>query len=245
MNALEVKTELRCVARAEKAEVLLRFFKTGKGQYGEGDRFLGVMVPEQRKVAKKFFTDGEARSCRAVLSVVRELLESEFHEDRLTALLILVDQCKRSGPEDQKRIVDFYLKNLPRINNWDLVDLSAPNIVGAYLLDKDPSMLFTLAESGHLWTRRVAVLATLAFIKAGRFAETLSLSERLLIEKKDSHDLMHKAVGWMLREVGKRDRQVLEAFLDRHAAQLPRTALRYAIERFPETERHRYLAAGK
>ena len=245
MNADAVKAELRRLARAEKAEVLSRFFKTGKGQYGEGDRFLGVMVPEQRQVAKKFFAAREDRSCPAVLSVVGELLKSGFHEDRLTALLILVEQYKSSGEEERKRLFDFYLKNLRHINNWDLVDLSAPNIVGAHLLAKDNSMLFTLAESDHLWTRRVAVLATFAFIKAGRFAETLSLAERLLVEKQDGHDLMHKAIGWMLREVGKRDQLVLESFLNQFAARLPRTALRYAIERFDEPTRHRYLVAGK
>ena len=245
MDALAVKAELRRVASAEKAVVLARFFKTGKGQYGEGDRFLGVMVPEQRQVAKRFFAGREDRSCPAVLSVVRELLKSEFHEDRLTALLILVEQYKRSGEAEQKRIFDFYLKNLPCINNWDLVDLSAPNIVGAHLLDKDDSVLFAMAESDHLWTRRVAVLATFAFIKAGRFDEILSLAERLLVEKRDGHDLMHKSIGWMLREVGKRDRLVLEAFLDQFAARLPRTTLRYAIERFDEPARRRYLGAGK
>ncbi len=158
MNAPEVKTALRRAARAEKAEILSRFFKTGKGQYGEGDRFLGVMVPEQRRVAKQFFAGREKCACGTVLAVVRELLESEFHEDRLAALLILVEQYRRSGGEDQGRVFDFYLKHLRRINNWDLVDLSAPNIVGAYLLDRDPSVLHTLAESDHLWTRRVAVL---------------------------------------------------------------------------------------
>jgi len=150
---------------------------------------------------------------------------------------------KRSGGQDRERIFTFYLKNLARINNWDLVDLSAPNIVGAHLLDKDPALLFTLAESDHLWTRRVAVLASFTFVRAGRFDVTLSLAERLLVEKKDPHGLMHKAVGWMLRETGKRDRRVLEEFLDRHAPELPRTALRYAIERFSEADRRRYLGA--
>jgi len=240
-----VKTELRRVARADKAVVLARFFKTGRGQYGEGDRFLGVVVPEQRRIAKKFFAEMEGVYCRPALSVVRELLRSEFHEERLTALLILVEQYKRGGEGDKKRIFDFYLKNLRCINNWDLVDLSAPNIVGAYLLDKDPAVLFTLAESEDLWTRRVAVLATFAFIRASRFSETLTLAERLLVERKEAHDLMHKAAGWMLREVGKRDQHVLEAFLDRHAARLPRTALRYAIERFAEPARRKYLGAGR
>ncbi len=245
MNADEVKAELRRVARADKVAILSGFFKTGKGQYGEGDRFLGVVVPDQRKIAKRFFAGRNDLTCAEVLSVVRDLLASEFHEDRLTALLILVEQYKRSGEEDRQRIFELYLKSLRRINNWDLVDLSAPNIVGDYLLNRDPAVLFELAESDHLWTRRVVVLATFSFIRVGRFAEILSLSERLLVEKRDAHDLMHKAVGWMLREVGKRDQAALEAFLDRHAAQLPRTALRYAIERFAEPLRQKYLLAGK
>ncbi len=244
-NAARIKTELRKVAQKEKALILARFFKTGKGEYGEGDKFLGVVVPEQRKIAKSYFAGCDSVSIQAALLDVNELLHSAFHEDRLTALLILVALYKKSDDENKKCVFAFYLKNLSHINNWDLVDLSAPNIVGDFLLNKNPRVLFTLAKSKDLWTRRVAVLATFTFIKMGRFAETLALAERLLIYEKDPHDLMHKAVGWMLREVGKRDTGVLEDFLELFAARLPRTTLRYAIERFPETKRRRYLTLGK
>jgi 3-methyladenine DNA glycosylase AlkD len=245
MNASDVVAELRRAASPEKALVLARFFKTGRGEYGEGDLFLGVMVPEQRKIAKSFLAGTEALTCRETLAEVLTLLGSAYHEERLTALLILVGLYNRSGDKDRERIYGFYLKNLKCVNNWDLVDLSAPNIVGAHLLDKDSALLFTLAGSDHLWTRRVAVLASFAFIRAGCFSETLSLAQRLLVDDREAHDLMHKAVGWMLREVGKRDQQVLEAFLDLHAARLPRTALRYAIERFAEPTRAKYLRCGR
>lgn len=245
MTAKEVKSALCGAASPEKAAILARFFKTGKGEYGEGDRFLGVVVPAQRKIVHDYFAGRKSPDCGETLATVHELLHGDFHEDRLTGLLILVDQYKRSGGEDRQRVCDFYLANLDRVNNWDLVDLSAPGILGAHLLDSDPAVLFRLAESENVWERRVAVLATFAFIRAGRFSETLRLAERLLLEKRDAHDLMHKAVGWMLREVGKRDRGVLEAFLNKHAARLPRTTLRYAIERFSESERHTYLTAGR
>ncbi len=243
MDASDLKSELRRAASAERASASAWFFKTGKGEYGEGDKFLGVSMPEQRKIAGGYFKARPAPACRETLAVVRDLLRSEFHEDRMTALLILVACYKRSGAGDRQRIFDFYMKNLKHINNWDLVDSSAPYIVGVHLLDKDASVLSSLAESENLWARRVAVLATAPFIREGRFSEILHLAERLLIEKKDSHDLMHKSVGWMLREVGKQDRAVLEAFLDRFGACLPRTALRYAIERFPEAQRLTYLHA--
>lgn len=245
MTVSQIKAQLREVADAERAKIAVRFFKTGKGEYGEGDRFLGVVTPAQRKIAKRYFAAREFSSVRSTLSVVDELLQSEFHEERFTALLILVEQYRRSDDAGKRDIFDFYLKHLGYVNSWDLVDVSAPGIVGAYLLDRDPSLLIRLAKSKIIWTRRVAVLATFPFIKSGRFAETLALAERLLIEQKDPHDLMHKAVGWMLREVGKRDQKVLEEFLDRCAARLPRTALRYAIEKFPEAKRQKYLALGK
>lgn len=245
MNASEIQSALRQVARPDKALILARFFKTGKGEYGEGDRFLGVVVPEQRKIARKYFSGRKAISCSGTLAVVRSLLHSAFHEDRLTALLILVEQFKRASVEGRASIFQFYLKHLKRINNWDLVDLSAPNIIGSFLLDKDPALLYSLAESEHLWTRRVAVLATFAFIRAGRFEPTLTLAESLLIQKGETHDLMQKAIGWMLREMGKRDETVLIAFLDRFSTTMPRTALRYSIERLPETKRIYYLQIGK
>lgn len=245
MTVAQIRTDLRNVARAEKALILARFFKTGKGEYGEGDKFLGVVVPEQRKIAQHYFARLERTAPETVLSDVEELLYSEFHEERFTALLILVELYKKSDDGNKKRIFDFYLKHLRHINNWDLVDLSAPNIVGDYLLNRDPRHVFKWAKSKELWTRRVAVLATFTFIRAGRFTETLQLAEQLLIREKEPHDLMHKAVGWMLREVGKRDAAVLENFLEDFAARLPRTALRYAIERFPESQRKQYLSLGK
>ncbi len=245
MTVQEVRAALRQAASPEKAAILARFFKTGPGEYGEGDHFLGVVVPAQRKIVRDYFAGRKCPDCGEVLAVVRELLHGECHEERLTGLLILVELYRRSGGGDRSRVCGFYLEHLDRVNNWDLVDLSAPGILGAHLLDGDPAVLFRLAESGNVWERRVAVLATLAFIRAGRFSETLRLAERLLLEKRDTHDLMHKAVGWMLREVGKRDRGALEAFLEKHAAHLPRTALRYAIERFSEAERRGYLAAGR
>lgn len=241
MNASEIQRELRRVARADKALILTRFFKTGKGEYGEGDRFLGVVVPEQRKIVRKYFSDRRRIPCSRTLTVVRCLLRSAFHEDRLTALLILVEQFKKGSAEEQASIFDFYLKNLKRINNWDLVDLSAPNIVGVFLLDKDPSLLYSLADSEHLWTRRIAVLATFAFIRAGMFEPILTLAEFLLIRKRDTHDLMQKAIGWMLREAGKRNEEVLTTFLDRFSAVMPRTALRYSIEKLHAPARDKYL----
>ena len=245
MTVSQLKSELRKVANAEKAKILARFFKTGKGEYGEGDRFLGVVVPAQRKIAKQYFPTRGFSSVRSTLLAVGELLQSEFHEERLTALLILIERYRRSDDRDRQLLFRFYLKHLSRINNWDLVDLSAPNIVGDYLLAQDPSLLFRLAKSKNMWTRRVAMLATFAFIKNGRFAETLALAELLLIKEKEAQDLMHKAVGWMLREVGKRDQRVLEEFLGHSATHLPRTALRYAIEKFPEAKRQKYLALGR
>lgn len=249
MTTSEISTALRNAANPEKALVLARFFKTGKGEYGEGDRFLGVMVPVQRAIVRQYFArtpiSKAGPSLPVTLSIVDELLQGTYHEERLTALLILVAQYKRCPEPDKERIFRFYLDHLTFINNWDLVDLSAPNIVGDYLVSRPPSPLYKLAKAPNLWARRVAILATLTFIRAGQFADTLALAEYLLVTRKDSQDLMHKAVGWMLREVGKRDQAVLEEFLGRFAAQLPRMALRYAIERFPESTRQHYLAMGK
>ncbi|MEK7653580.1 MAG: DNA alkylation repair protein [Patescibacteria group bacterium] len=218
--------ELKKSADPKKAAVLKRFFKTGKGEYGEGDKFLGVIVPEQRKIAKKY--------SESSINDLQKLLDSEIHEYRLTALLILVDIY----PQSPKKIVNFYLKNTKNINNWDLVDLSAPNIVGDYFLDKDRKMLRQLAKSKNLWERRIAMVATYAFIKRSQFADTIKIAGMLL---GDSHDLIHKAVGWMLREVGKRDKKILLNFLDKNAARMPRTMLRYAIEKLPEKKRKKYL----
>ena len=225
-----LKSDLQSLADPEKAEILSRFFKTGKGQYGEGDVFLGIVVPKQRAVTKKYL--------ELSLRDIHRLLSSKIHEHRLVALLILVNKYKKTDQEGKAEIADFYLKHTKHINNWDLVDLSAPNIPGDYLLDKDRSVLCRLARSGNLWERRISVMSTLAFIRENDFADTLCVSEILL---RDDHDLIHKAVGWMLREVGKRDLQTEEDFLRKHYRRMPRTMLRYAIERFEEKKRRFFL----
>jgi len=226
----KIKTVLSELADHEKAEALSRFFKTGKGQYGEGDRFLGVMVPEQRRVAKKY---------RGLsLEGVDALLASRTHEHRLVALLILIEKYRNADERTRTELVAFYLKRTGRINNWDLVDLSAGKILGDYLADRDKSILYRLAESDSLWDRRIAIIATSAFINKGRYEDTLALSELLLT---DDHDLIHKAVGWMLREVGKKDREQEEAFLRKHHREMPRTMLRYAIEKLEVKARTLYL----
>jgi len=214
-----------------KSKLLQRFFKTGKGQYGEGDIFLGVMVPQQREVAKKYKDLG--------LDKVQTLLDSKIHEYRLVALLILMTKYKRVDEKKKKQIVDFYLKNTKNINNWDLVDLSCRYILGAYFFDKDRKIFYKLARSKKLWERRIAIISTAWFIGKSRFGDTIKISEILL---RDKHDLIHKAVGWMLREVGKRDRKVLENFLDKYSKIMPRTCLRYAIEKLDEKKRKHYLS---
>lgn len=230
--------ELAKVASAEKAKLLSRFFKTGKGEYGEGDQFIGVMVPETRKVARTFLD--------SPLSTVENSLKSPIHEERLAALLILVEKYqkakKKNDADKQKEIVDFYLKNKHGVNNWDLVDLTAHKIVGDYLLEKDRKMLYEFAKSPNLWDRRIAIISTFAFIPKMQFQDSFKLCEQLL---NDKHDLMHKACGWMLREIGKRDEKALEGFLKKHANKMPRTMLRYAIEKFPEEKRKSYLAVSR
>jgi 3-methyladenine DNA glycosylase AlkD len=223
---------MAAMADPARAALLAGFFKTGPGEYGHGDVFLGITVPRQRAVAKKYPGLSLAR--------IRKLLKSRFHEHRLTALIVLTGQYAKAETAEKERIFEFYLANTGRINNWDLVDLSAPNIVGEFLRDKPRhrGVLATLARSGDLWERRIAMLATLAFIRAGEFAPTLAIARRLL---GDGHDLIHKAVGWMLREVGKRDQTVEEAFLAEHVPAMPRTMLRYAIEKFPPQKRAHYM----
>ncbi|HMK50308.1 MAG TPA: DNA alkylation repair protein [Thermodesulfovibrionales bacterium] len=226
----EIRGELREKADPGKAAILARFFKTGKGEYGEGDIFLGIVVPEQRKIAKRY--------PELTLKHIKTLLSEKIHEHRLVALFILVSKYKKSSSSGKKEIFDFYLKQTRHINNWDLVDLSAPNIVGDYLLRGDRSVLYELAKSENLWKRRIAVLATFAFIKNDEFDDAFSIAELLIGDK---HDLIHKAVGWMLREAGKRDRGAEENFLKKHYRVMPRTMLRYAIEKFSEEERKSYL----
>ncbi len=221
---------IRKLANPTKAQFLQRFFKTGPGEYAEGDVFAGLTVPQTRQIALQY----------AYLSFddTKRLLKSEIHEARLLALLIWVRQFRKGDERLQQRIHLAYLKHAKYVNNWDLVDLSAEVLVGEFLLDRPRSLVRRLATSKLLWHRRIAVLATFAFIKAGRFADTLALARMLLHDKQD---LIHKAVGWMLREVGKRDPQRLEHFLKPVYLRMPRTMLRYAIEKFPESRRRKYL----
>lgn len=230
LNARQAQNALKKKARPEKIAVYRNFFKTGPGEYGEGDIFIGVNVPDTRRVAREFRD--------LPLSEIQKLLSSPVHEERLLALIILVGHYEKGDARVKAAVYRFYLKNARHVNNWDLVDQSAHLIVGAHLFNKDKSLLFDLVRSKDLWRRRIAIVATLYFIRKGRFAETLELSELLL---NDTHDLIHKATGWMLREVGKRDLGALEAFLERNASRMPRTALRYAIERFPEAKRRRVM----
>ena len=226
----EIQSRLRSLASPETALVLQGFFKTGPGQYGAGDVFLGIKVPTIRAVAKEFTDVG--------LDTAIDLLHSRFHEERLLALLFLLRHFAAGGAHERRSAYQAYLANTAWINNWDLVDLSAPPVVGAYLADKSRAQLYQLVRSPSLWERRIAMVATLHFIRRGDFDDTLLLAERLL---HDREDLMHKATGWMLREVGKRDQERLESFLQQHCQAMPRTMLRYAIERFPETLRQAHL----
>lgn len=233
MTAADLEQELQAHASAYDAEFLQRFFKTGPGQYGEGDTFIGVRVPQTRKVCKDFKD--------LPLPEVQKLLDSEIHEYRLAGLIILVQQFKKADEVQRQRLHEFYLQAVyaGRVNNWDLVDTSAEYLVGEYLYDKPRGIIFELAVSDNLWQRRVAVLATFGFIKKGDPSTTLELAEKLL---NDPHDLIQKAAGWMLREVGKRcDESLLIDFLDQHAADMPRTMLRYSIERLSSAQRQYYM----
>lgn len=230
MTAKEIRQELEMYIDPVKKEYLPKFFKTGKGQYGEGDKFLGIVVPNVRLVAKKHREES--------FETVKELMRSEYHECRLCGLLILVERFKKSDEKDRKEIYEFYLSQTERINNWDLVDLSASYIVGEYLKDKSREPLYRLAESELLWEQRIAVVSTYAFIKDNDFTDIYALAEKLLTHE---HDLMRKAIGWMLREAGKRNKDLLVAFLEKYCLVMPRTMLRYAIEKFPEEERKYYM----
>ena len=223
----QLKKEFRKAASPEKARIYTRFFKTGKGEYGEGDQFIGLTVPEQRALARKYVD--------LPLADVQELLKSRIHEHRLTALIILVYRFEKTN---DKKIVDFYLKNIRYSNNWDLIDCVADKILGKYLLGRDKSIIYRFAKSNSLWERRIAILTTFQSIKNRQFEDTLKIAEILL---NDGHDLIHKAVGWMLREVGKRDPAVEEGFLRKHCRKMPRTMLRYAIERFDEKKKRFYM----
>jgi len=230
MNIFGLKKELRNFADPEKAQVLKGFFKTGKGHYGEGDIFIGVTVPHTRSVAKEYR--------KLSLAEVKKILYSKIHEERLCAVLLLVDKFQKAEADEKKEIFHFYIKHIRQVNNWDLVDLSAPKIVGTYLLDKSKSILYRLARSKNLWEKRIAIVSTYTFIKSGEYQDTLKIAKILM---NDMHDLIHKAVGWMLRELGKRSADTEKAFLKKFKTKMPRTMLRYAIEKFPEKERLNYL----
>jgi len=228
----QLNNELNKKANPEKAKILQRFFKTQKGQYGEGDIFLGLTVPEERKIAKEFI--------QLTIKEIKTLLNSNIHEKRSIAILILIEQYKKSSPHEKEIIFDFYIENSKQINNWDLVDLSAPNIVGDFLLEKPKDILYELAKSDNLWQKRISIISTYTFIKNNQFEDTLRIAEILL---NDKHDLIHKAVGWMLRELGKRNQELEEFFLQKYYKQMPRIMLRYAIEKFKEDKRQDYLKA--
>jgi 3-methyladenine DNA glycosylase AlkD len=219
----ELKSELEELGNPSGPQNAQRVFKTGPGQYAEGDIFLGISSPNQRKVANKYDLSFEE---------IQNLLNSEIHEHRLVGLFILIRNKNKEGA------FRFYLKNISRINNWDLVDLSAPNILGNFLLDKKKDILYALARSENLWEKRISIISTFAFIDKNQFDDSIAIAEILL---GDSHDLIHKAVGWMLREVGKKNQKILEDFLKKHYSNIPRTTLRYAIEKFEEGKRKKYL----
>lgn len=226
-----LKKDLKKYIKKDKANILARFFKTRKGEYGYGDIFIGVMVPDSRKIARQY--------SEIEINEVDKLIKSKIHEERLVAVLILVDKYKRGDEINKKEIVKFYLTHTKHINNWDLVDLSAHYVLGNYLINKDRKILFKLVKSKNLWEKRIAIISTFAFIYNGEFKDTFKIAEILL---KDKHDLIHKAVGWMLREVGKRvNEEELEKFLNKNHKIMSRTTLRYAIERLPEEKRQYYL----
>ncbi len=230
MTATRLQEKLHALANSEWAQGMQRFFKTGRGEYAEGDRFIGVRMPQMRKLVKGYPD--------TPLSEIETLLCSPFHEERMVALLLMVQRFQRGDAKEQKMLYQRYLDSTTVINNWDLVDVTAEHIIGAWLFGRSRKPLYRLARSKLWWERRMAIMSTFHFIKKNEFDETLKLAERLL---HDEHDLIHKAVGWMLREVGKRDLAVEEAFLQQHYKTMPRTMLRYAIEKFPEKRRQAYL----
>ncbi|WP_455205526.1 DNA alkylation repair protein [Kaarinaea lacus] len=229
----QIQQQMKNLSDPQRAAHSQRFFKTGAGEYGEGDVFLGIKVPQIRQVAKQCLQlDNDD---------LVQLITSRYHEVRLLALLILVYRFPKATPQQQKRLFNFYIKHKTYINNWDLVDCSAPVIVGAYLFDKDKDLLYKYARHKRLWDRRIAIMANFYFIKQNHYSDALKLAEILL---QDDEDLIQKAVGWMLREIGKRDLATEEAFLQRYYQQMPRTMLRYAIEKFTQKRRHQYLSGA-
>ena len=226
----DVRNTLVSLEQPERAALLARFFKTAPGQYGEGDKFLGLSMPQQRIVVKKYQ--------RLSLAETERLVQDIYHECRMTGLLIWVHQNRKADPKQQAAILERYLANRAHINNWDLVDVTCPHILGRYVVKGDRSLLYELVHEENIWSQRIAVISTFALIRAGQFSDTFALVEILLAHK---HDLIHKAIGWMLREVGKRNPAALEEFLHDHIGEIPRTTLRYAIERFQPVRRKYYL----
>jgi 3-methyladenine DNA glycosylase AlkD len=230
MTVQDIQKRLKKLGNKRHAAISQRFFKTGPGEYGEGDVFIGIRVPILRKLVKEYLD--------LALKDVKTLLRSKYHEERLLSLFIMIDQFSKGENVTRTIIYDMYLENTGFVNNWDLVDSSAEHIVGAYLMDRSKAMLYRLAQSEDLWERRISIMSTFHFVKRHEFSETLKISKMLLF---DRQDLIHKATGWMLREIGKRHLQSEESFLKVHYKKMPRTMLRYAIEKFPEHKRQRYL----
>lgn len=229
-NAKLLEKELLGLKNSEKAKLCERFFKTGKDEYGEEDKFLGIVVPKLREIAGKYKD--------LTLPDLQELINNQFHEIRMVALVILINSYKKADEVNKEKIAKFYLKNTENINNWDLIDISAPTILGDWFLDREKLILYDFARSDSLWKKRISIMATFGFIKKFKFEDSLKIAEILLF---DTHDLIHKAVGWMLREIGKRNLKTEEEFLEKYAKVMPRTCLRYAIEKFPEEKRKMYL----
>ncbi len=225
-----LRNEMKKISNNKRATISQKFFKTGKGEYGEGDVFIGLTVPQTRKIAKEF---------RIIkIDDVEILLHSKIHEERLLAIFILIEKFNKSSLEEREKFYSFYIQNKRQVNNWDLVDSSADKIVGAYLMDRPKDILFTLARSDNIWERRIAMIACFHFIKNNEFDTALAIAEKLVHDK---HDLIHKAVGWMLREIGKRSIDSEKKFLDRYAKTMPRTMLRYALEKFEPQLRKIYM----
>ncbi|WP_367898568.1 DNA alkylation repair protein [Leptospira sp. WS58.C1] len=233
-KAEDVILEVRNIADPKAVEILSRFFKTGKGEYGEGDLFLGVKVPPLRKISKSYKG--------LPLPELQKIVKSKYHEERLLGFFILCEKFQKTRTDKREQLHLFYLKNLKYVNNWDIVDLSSRDLIGDYLIDKKRDLLYKLVKSNNIWERRIAIISTFAFIRKGDFKDTLKISELLLSDKED---LIHKAVGWMLREVGNRSLKSETDFLDKHAHKMPRTMLRYAIEKFPDKLRLKYMKTGK
>ncbi len=232
-NLQLIKKDIKKLANKEKKAIYQKFFKTGRGEYGEGDIFLGLTTPQSKEITKKY--------ANLTLKDLQELLNSKIHEHRSIALGILVNQYAKADEKKKMSVFKFYMKNYNNINNWDLVDLTAYKIAGFYLLDKNKKILYDFAKSNHLWKKRIAMISCFQFIRHNEFVDTLKIARILLHDK---HDLIHKAVGWMLREVGKRDQPLEERYLKKYYKVMPRTMLRYAIERFEEKKRQRYLKNG-